>query len=54
MPLYEYFCDACQREITVTQSIQARERGEATCPQCGGRALRPLVGSFYSKTSRKS
>ena len=54
MPLYEYFCEACQREITLSQSIQARERGEGTCPHCGGRGLRPLDGSFYSKTSRKS
>jgi len=54
MPLYEYFCDACQREVTLTQSMGERERGEAACPHCGGRSLRQLVGSFFSKTSRKS
>jgi putative FmdB family regulatory protein len=54
MPLYEFFCDTCQREVSVTMTISAREKGDITCPQCGGRALRPLVGTFFSKTSRKS
>lgn len=54
MPLYEYFCDRCQREVTLTQSMREREQGGAACPQCGGRDLRQLVGSFFSKTSRKS
>jgi len=54
MPLYEYFCDACQRDVTLTQSMSERERGGAACPQCGGRQLRQLVGSFFSRTSRKS
>jgi putative FmdB family regulatory protein len=54
MPLYEYFCEKCQREITVPMSISEHEKGTAACPGCGGRELRPLVGSFFSKTSRKS
>ncbi len=54
MPVYEYYCDRCQREVTVTMSMSAHEKGEAACPHCGATALRPLVGSFFSKTSRKS
>jgi putative FmdB family regulatory protein len=54
MPLYEFYCDRCQREVSVTMSISERERGQAACPQCGSRDMRPLVGSFFSKTSRKS
>ena len=54
MPLYEYFCDKCKKEVSLTMSISQREKGEAKCPQCGGRELRPLVGTFFSKTSRKS
>ena len=54
MPLYEYFCDRCQREVTIPMSISQHEKGGAACPQCGTTALRPLVGSFFSKTSRKS
>ena len=54
MPLYEYFCDKCKKEVSLIMSISQREKGEAKCPQCGGRELRPLVGTFFSKTSRKS
>ena len=54
MPLYEYVCDKCKKEVSLTMSISQREKGEAKCPQCGGRELRPLVGTFFSKTSRKS
>jgi putative FmdB family regulatory protein len=54
MPLYEYFCEKCQIEVTVPMSMSEREKGGAACPGCGGRELRPLVGAFFSKTSRKS
>jgi hypothetical protein len=37
-----------------TLSLSEREKCDAKCPQCGGRDLRPLVGPFFSKTSRKS
>jgi putative FmdB family regulatory protein len=53
MPLYEFFCDRCQKEVTVTQSMSEHAQG-AACPSCGSRDMRPLVGTFFSKTSRKS
>jgi len=54
MPLYEFYCDKCQKEVSMTLSISEREKGAAKCPECGSRDLRPLVGTFFSKTSRKS
>jgi putative FmdB family regulatory protein len=54
MPLYEFFCDKCQKEVSLTLSMSQREKGEAKCPQCGSREMSPLVGTFFSKTSRKS
>jgi putative FmdB family regulatory protein len=54
MPLYEYFCQSCQREVTVAMSMSEHDRGTAACPQCGRRDMTPLVGAFFSKTSRKS
>jgi putative FmdB family regulatory protein len=54
MPLYEYFCQKCQREVTVPMTISQHDKGGVACPQCGGRDLRPLVGSFFVQTSRKS
>ena len=53
MPHYEYFCEKCQKEITVTQSIADHARG-AACPECGSRTMRPQVATFFSQTSRKS
>jgi len=54
MPLYEFFCDQCRKEVALTLSMSEKEKGDAKCPQCGSREMRPLVGTFFSKTSRKS
>lgn len=54
MPVYEYHCDACRRDVSVTLSISAHDKAKVECPQCGSTALRPLVSSFFSQTSRKS
>jgi putative FmdB family regulatory protein len=54
MPLYEYRCDRCAKEVTVPMSIGEHEKGVPACPECGGRQMTPLVGAFFSKTSRKS
>ncbi|PYN50775.1 MAG: zinc ribbon domain-containing protein [Candidatus Rokuibacteriota bacterium] len=54
MPLYEFFCDKCQKEVLLTLSMSEREKGEAKCPQCGSRDMRPQVGTCFPKTSRKS
>jgi putative FmdB family regulatory protein len=54
MPLYEYQCEKCQREVTIPMTISQHERSAATCPQCGGKELKPLVGTFFTQTSRKS
>jgi len=54
MPLYEYYCESCQREVALAMTIGDHDKGGAVCPQCQGRDIRPLLGSFFSKTSRKS
>jgi putative FmdB family regulatory protein len=54
MPVYEYYCPQCQREVTVPMSVSEHDKGGAACPQCGGHDLRPQLGTFFSKTSRKS
>jgi putative FmdB family regulatory protein len=53
MPVYEYHCERCKKDVTLTLTVKEREGGGARCPVCRG-ALTPLVASFYSKTSRKS
>jgi putative FmdB family regulatory protein len=54
MPHYEFHCEKCRKDVTMVLSISQRERGDYTCPECGGKQLQPLMGAFFSKTSRKS
>jgi putative FmdB family regulatory protein len=54
MPHYEFYCERCKREVALTLSIGARERGEYKCPGCGGTPLQPLMGTFFTQTSRKA
>ncbi len=54
MPVYEYYCEKCRREVVLTLSISEHAKGKAVCPKCGGASLRPLVSTFFSQTSRKS
>ena len=41
MPIYEYHCDKCDREITVTLMISQHEKGKIECPKCGSKAATP-------------
>jgi putative FmdB family regulatory protein len=54
MPAYEYYCDKCRGDVTVTLPITEHDKAKVACPQCGSTALRPLVSTFFSQTSRKS
>ena len=54
MPLYEFYCEKCRKEVSMTLTISERQKGKVACPTCGSRELRPLVGTFFAKTSRKS
>ena len=54
MPLYEFYCEKCRREVSLTMTISERDKGKAACPKCGSRDLRPLLGTFFTQTSKKS
>ena len=54
MPAYEYRCDKCDREVTLTLTIREHEKRQVKCPKCGSKALRPLLSAFMSQTSKKS
>ena len=43
MPTYDYVCDACGHAFEHFQSITAKP--ERTCPACGKRKLRRLIGT---------
>src|SRR5439155_19935580 len=54
MPLYEFYCDKCAKEVSVTMTISERGKGQATCPECGSRELRALLGTYFTQPSKKS
>lgn len=33
MPMYEYYCDRCDREVTLTLSISEHQKGPDPVPQ---------------------
>ena len=35
MPVSEYRCDKCDREVTLTLSLREHEKGEVKWPGCG-------------------
>jgi putative FmdB family regulatory protein len=42
MPTYDYLCDACEHRFELFQSIT--DKPKRTCPVCGRRRLRRLIG----------
>ncbi len=51
MPIYEYFCAACERTVEVFQR-RVRSEGDAppSCPECRGHGLQTRFSRFRSRT----
>jgi putative FmdB family regulatory protein len=54
MPVYEYHCDKCDRDVSLVLTISQHEKRSVKCPKCGSRALRPLLSTFLTQTAKKS
>lgn len=54
MPLYDFLCPKCNKEISIRLTIKEREREDFKCPDCGEKKLTPLFTGFFCKTSKKS
>jgi putative FmdB family regulatory protein len=48
MPLYEYFCEDCQKEFTLLQSADAN-KAETKCSECGSQKTQHKFSSFAPK-----
>ncbi len=44
MPVYEYFCQACQKRVSVQMSYAEYGVKKAVCPACGSPQLKRLIG----------
>jgi putative FmdB family regulatory protein len=49
MPLYEYYCDDCQKDFTLLQSSQVN-KDETQCPDCSGNRVQHNLSTFAPKT----
>jgi putative FmdB family regulatory protein len=54
MPTYEYRCEKCAKNFSVTMHIEDHDKGGITCPECKGTSVVQLYTDFYAKTSKKS
>lgn len=54
MPVYEYQCQECQKEFSLTMTISEHEKKKPACPRCESKKVRQQISGFQTITSRKS
>lgn len=54
MPVYEYFCETCQKQFEAVLSIREHEEQKIICPKCGGDKVHQMAAAFTAVTSKKS
>ncbi len=47
MPLYEYYCEDCQRDFALLQSTSVNKE-ESVCSECGSSNVRYKMSTFSS------
>jgi len=52
MPLYEYFCEDCQKEFTLLQTTDVNKEG-TECSECGSNNTRHQFSLFAAKIQGK-
>jgi putative FmdB family regulatory protein len=54
MPIYDYYCRACDRTFEVHLSIQEHDAHQVQCPHCHSTQVEQAVTHFTTVTSKKS
>ncbi|HEV8325993.1 MAG TPA: zinc ribbon domain-containing protein [Nitrospiraceae bacterium] len=54
MPMYEYKCLDCGKEVELSLRLKDHESGSVACPSCKSKRMEQLISSVMAKTSRKS
>lgn len=54
MPVYEYFCEACDMKFEQILSIREHEQLKIVCPHCGSDKVHQVAAAFTAVTSKKS
>lgn len=54
MPLYEFFCQQCDKTFSKVLTLAEYDDAEVTCPYCSGRQVVQEPSTFFAVTSKKS
>lgn len=54
MPVYDFLCNNCGKEFSLTLRVAEYEKHDVACPNCKSRAIEQAVTSFEVVTSKKS
>ncbi|WP_136806201.1 FmdB family zinc ribbon protein [Desulfosediminicola flagellatus] len=54
MPVYEFICQKCDHNFSLTITISEYEKKDFTCPKCKSKEVKRQISSFQTVTSRKS
>jgi putative FmdB family regulatory protein len=54
MPMYEYKCLDCGKELVLSLSLKDHDSGSVACPSCNSKRMEQLITSVMAQTSRKS
>lgn len=49
MPIYEYYCQDCEKKFEIKASISEKEKGlKVNCPECGSIKTIQILGNFFT------
>ena len=54
MPLYEFYCEKCEKSYTLQLRLTEFEKENYQCPKCKNRKIKKQISTFQIKTSKKS
>jgi putative FmdB family regulatory protein len=54
MPVYEFYCNDCQKEFTLALTVKEYEKEGFVCPFCKGKNVERQVSVSHVITSKKS
>jgi len=53
MPVYEFFCEKCNRPFTLTMPVSEFEKKKVHCPECKSSKVKQQITSVETITSKK-
>jgi len=54
MPVYEFICQECDHNFSLTITISEYEKKKFSCPKCKNDEVKRQISSFQTITSKKS